>query len=175
MDHPTDSSPSQGMGSYKKALWKQLQSTKWIRQMAHNVCRALPKSVIHRPLLMVLVPGPMSRTWQEYHQKVELEKACLEEAGWRFTQAQHTPLLSTPLINIFGEYGNSKEVAKVLAGNLIPPPQCDLYAAKFLLAVSQPQCLEEWHPDQIQHIVVAGKKQQKQLAHWLWGFTLGTT
>jgi len=47
--------------------------------MAYNVCRALQKLVINLALLMVMVPGPMSGAQKEYHQKADLEKACLEE------------------------------------------------------------------------------------------------
>ncbi len=70
--------------------------------------------------------------------KGRARKACLEEAGRRFTQACHTPFLSPPLIYIFGEYGNPKEVSKVLAGTFITPPKCDPYAAKFLSVMTQP-------------------------------------
>jgi len=44
----------------KKALWKQLCSTKKIRKTATNVCCALHKEVIHKPLSTVTAPGPNS-------------------------------------------------------------------------------------------------------------------
>jgi len=69
---------------------------------------------------------------------VELEKACLEEVGQCFTQAQLTPLLQPPFINIFGETGRPKELAKVLDRNFLTPPGCNDYAKKFLNAVYQP-------------------------------------
>jgi len=37
----------------KKALWKKLQSTKQIRQMAYNVCRALQKLIDKWPIMFV--------------------------------------------------------------------------------------------------------------------------
>jgi len=77
----------------KKALRKQLHSTKRICKMATNVQRTLNKEVIHKPLSMVTAPSP-SLAHQEYHQKVELEKACLAEAGHHFTR--HRRLHSYP-------------------------------------------------------------------------------
>jgi len=95
---------------------------------------------------MVEAPGEDS-TMQEYHQKMELEKACLEEAGWCFTQAQLTPLLQTPFINIFGETGRMpKEIAKVLNGNFLTPPGCNEYAKTFLDTVYWPSDLQEVKP-----------------------------
>jgi len=64
----------------KKALWQQLQSMEQICKMAQNMCQALNKVVFHKPLLMVIAPSPNSMQ-QEYHQKAELEQACLAEAG----------------------------------------------------------------------------------------------
>jgi len=37
-------------------------------------------------------------------------------------------------------------MAQVLAGEFIPPPDCDAYARKFLLAVSRPQTIPEISP-----------------------------
>jgi len=83
---------------------------------------------------------------QVYHQKVELEKACLEEAGQHFTQAKQTPLLSSPLVNIFGECGNNKEIAWILSGEDFLLALSDRYASKFLAALSRPPGLEEVTP-----------------------------
>jgi len=71
----------------KKELWKQLCSTKRILKMANNVRRALHKAMLYRPLAVVTTPNRNNGTRQEMHQKMELEQACLEEAGQRFTQA----------------------------------------------------------------------------------------
>jgi len=119
----------------KQAIWKQLRCTEWIRKMAQNVQVTLQMKMVHQLLLMVEVPGE-DQTRQEYHQKVELEKACLEEAGQCFTQAQLTPLLQPPLINIFSETGWPKEITQVLDGSFPTPPECNEYATKFLNAVN---------------------------------------
>jgi len=79
--------------------------------MAKNVRQALHKMQAHDPLAMVEAPGHALRMRQVYHQKVELKQACLEEAGRRFTQAKQTPLLTAPLVDIFGKCGDPKEVA----------------------------------------------------------------
>jgi len=100
-------------------------------KMANNVRRALHKVVFHRPLALVMAPGTESGAREKWHQKVELEKACLEEVSRQFTQARDTPMLAPPLIDIFGECGNLKDVAKVLNDNFSPPNNCDPFAAKF--------------------------------------------
>jgi len=92
---------------------------------------------------VVTAPGPDNTSHCEFHQKDELEKACLEEAGRRFTQAQYTPLLSPPLLQIFGECGNAKEVTRVLSGTFISPIPCDGFANRFLASVAKtPQVVD---------------------------------
>jgi len=79
---------------------------------------------------MVIAPSTGAQR-QEYSQKIELEQACLEEAGRRFTQASNTPMLTSPLLEIFGEHGKPKTLAQVLAGEFTTLPDCDKYAKKF--------------------------------------------
>jgi len=105
--------------------------------MAHNVCHALNKTIIHSPLAMVITPSALGETHQEYHQKVELETACLAEVGHHFTQACNTPLLLLPVYDIFGETGRAKEVTQVLEGTFTLPP-VNLYIQKFFQAVARP-------------------------------------
>jgi len=112
--------------------------------MANNIRRALHKSIIHKPLTTVIAPSAVA-TRQEFNQKVELEQACLEEAGRHFTKVRDTPLLTSPLLETFGECGKSKVMAQVL-GKFTPPPNCDKYAEKFLLAVSCPQTISNIGP-----------------------------
>jgi len=132
----------------KKALWKQLHSTEKIRKLATNVRQALHKEVIHKPLSTVTAPGP-NFTRQEYHSEAELEKACLAEAGRCFTQAQNTPLLSLPLLEIFSKCGNQKATNQVLAGQFTLPPGCNRYTTRFLVAVSCPQNVTEVIPQSL--------------------------
>jgi len=94
----------------KNTLWKQLCSMERIWWMAKNVRQALHKLQAHSPLALVEAPGRTPGTRQVYHQKVELEQACLEEAGRRFTQAKQTPFLTTPIVDIFSKCGKPKEV-----------------------------------------------------------------
>jgi len=78
------------------------------------VKQALHKSVIHKPLSLVIAPETTSDLRKEHHQKAELEHACLTEAGRRFTQANNMPFLTPPLIHIFGEATINKEAKQVL-------------------------------------------------------------
>jgi len=77
---------AQAWNRTKKNLWQQLRSTERIRRTAKNVRNALSKVVFHQSLSMVIAPGP-DGTRREHHQKADMEKACLDEAGRRFTQA----------------------------------------------------------------------------------------
>jgi len=121
----------------KKALWWQLRSTERIQKTASNVRGALNEVIMHRPLSVILAPSADGNR-REFHQKANMEKACLEEAGRRFTQAQHMPFLTAPLIDIFDETGRPKAIQTVMDGSFIPPDQCDPYAAKFLSSLSCP-------------------------------------
>jgi len=134
----------------KRSLWKQPCTTERIWKTAHNVRRAFNKQTLHRPLSLVTAPSKSPTGWHEFHQKAELEKACLDKAGCRFTQAKNTPLLTQPLIDTFGECRYPKALCQVLDGHFTPPPGCNPYVAQFLLAVSRPtklvdvaQCLTQ--------------------------------
>jgi len=52
-------------------------------------------------------------------------------------------MLTSPLLDTFGEHGKPKTMAQVLAGEFIPPSECDVYTKKFLMAVSRPQTISE--------------------------------
>jgi len=67
-----------------------------------------------------------------------MEKACLDEASRQFTQAKHTPFLTSPLIELFGEIGYRKAITQVLEGLFQSPPDCNRYAVQFLSVVSHP-------------------------------------
>jgi len=73
----------------------------------------------------------------ECSQKADLEKACLEEAGQRFTQAHQAPLLTPPLIYQLGKCGKPKTISKVVEGTILTPAGCNPYAAQFLAAVTR--------------------------------------
>jgi len=115
----------------------------------------------HNPLALVTAPGRTSNIRQEYHQKAELEKACLEEAGRRFTQAKHTPLLMSPLVDIFGECGNPKEVARLLVGDISLPVNSDKYALKFFMELTQPPGMTDISLDPHKHTAKVGEKHEK--------------
>ena len=132
---------SEAWNRTKKALWKQLRSVERIRNTAQKVRRILNPSGAKQPLSMVVAPDEGTGERQEFTKKTELEQACLAEAGRRFTQARHTPLLTSPLLDIFGEQGQTKAFEQVLNGTFQIPPTCDPHMAKFLAAVSRPNSI----------------------------------
>jgi len=65
------------------------------------------------------VISPTQNGRQEAHTRNQLEKACLEEAGRWFSQANATPLLQQPILKQFGEIGTNRPAfKKALAGTL---------------------------------------------------------
>jgi len=90
---------------------------------------------------VVISPHQDTGAHTEYHSQVGLEMACLVEMGYCFL-AQHTPLLTSPLINIFGETGIFLAAFdQVLNGTFHLPVQCDPFAKKFLAALALDPCI----------------------------------
>jgi len=125
--------------------------------------QAIHKMQAHSPLAMVEVPGHAPRMQQVYHQKVELEQACLEEAGRWFTQAKQTPLLTSPLVDIFGKCGDPKEVAQTLTGTMILPTLSNPYMVKFLVAMACPKDVEDITPQSTQAYCCGWRKARETM------------
>jgi len=84
-------------------------------------------------LAQVTEPGAGWQAGITYTTKAQVEQACLEEAGWRFTQANQTPFLQPPLLNDFGEIGVDRPAFHaVLEGWYMVLPGCNPAAAKLL-------------------------------------------
>jgi len=82
---------AKAQGKSTKSLWKQHHLAEHAQKMAWLVCTALQPSNCSGVLMMVI--GPTRDGRQEFHMRYLLEKACLEEAGHWFSQANLTPLL----------------------------------------------------------------------------------
>jgi len=90
----------------------------------------------------------------EYSSKLALKKACLEEAGWHFTQASSTPFLMEPLVSIFDETGSKSEAFdEVLSGTVQVLEQCNAYTHKVIVALQQPSTI---HPITLLTVTVYG-------------------
>jgi len=64
---------------------------------------------------------------------------CLEEAGRQFTQARHTPFLSSPLVDLFTEatvYTQAFE--QVLQGTFVSPAGTDHMTQRLIKALARP-------------------------------------
>jgi len=76
--------------------------------------------------------------------KVRVENACLEEAGQRFTQANKTPFLQTPLLEDFGKIGVDRLAFRaVLAGTYVAPPGCSPAMIKLLKSLRRPSEVQD--------------------------------
>jgi len=119
-------------GTTTKTLWKQHRAAEKARNTARIVQLILKSTQRQGSLQVVIGPTPDGQ-WSEFSTKHSLEKACLEEAGRRFTQAKDTPLLQEHLLKRFGELGtNRPEFRKVLDGKPTHHPTDDIYVTKLL-------------------------------------------
>jgi len=76
--------------------------------------------------------------------KADLEQACIDEAGCRFTQASDTPMLVNPLLHLSGETGGSSAHFKqVITGTFQAPSICDAFAACLLSYLYHPALVED--------------------------------
>jgi len=89
-------------GTTTKTLWKQHRAAEKARNTARLVQLILKSTQRQGSLQVVIGPTPDGQQ-SEFSTKHSLEKACLEEAGRRFTQAKDTPLLQEHLLKRFGE------------------------------------------------------------------------
>ena len=89
-----------------------------------------------RPGALTRVIGPTGNGRQEVNTRNQLENACLEEAGRRFSQANVTPLLQQPILRQFGEIGTNRQAFKqALAGTLNTERHTDPFVTKLLNAL----------------------------------------
>jgi len=129
---------AQAMGKTTKSLWKQHQQAEKARHTARLVHSALRTNPRPGALQAVIGPAPDGQL-QEFSTKYLLEKACLEEAGRRFSQANDTPLLQNPILQRFGETGtNHPAFKKVLDGTYQSSSDKNVYIQKLLQQLKRP-------------------------------------
>ncbi len=156
-----------------KALWKQHRSAERARKMARRVRLVLQSSNQQGALQAVTGPTPEGHR-QEFTTKSSLEKACLEEAGRRFTQANNTPMLQTNMIQRFGEIGaNRPEFKKVLARKSQPLPTDDIYTTKLLQHLNRPPNIIDLPPRSLQEYTMGWRKSRETTASSLLGIHFG--
>jgi len=131
----------------KQVLWKQLHSNKQAQEMVCAVCGAL-QDQWHTPgLLFVIGPRFEGGGRQEFTTKVNLEWACIEEAGRQFTQALDTPLLVDPFLHLFGETGaSSSHFQQVLSSSFQSPAICNPFSALLLHHLYHPALVLDLPP-----------------------------
>ncbi len=76
--------------------------------------------------------------------KLQVEQACLREAGRQFTQANCTPFLQPPLLDDFGEIGVDQPAFQaVVVGQYVAPPRCTPAAVKLLARLQCPSNIHD--------------------------------
>jgi len=123
-------------GCTRSKIWKQVRATEKSRHIARMVKYTLGTQAHRTGLTQVTAAASGSRPVTTYTEKTDVEQACLEEAGRRFTQANKTPFLHGQLLKDFGEIGVDRPAFKaVLAGTYVPPPGCEPWTIKPLQAL----------------------------------------
>jgi len=131
-------------GCTRAQIWKQVRDTEKMRNISRMVKYTLGTQETRKGLTQVAEAGVEGRTGTTYSDKKSVEKACLAEAGRRFTQANQTPFLTGPLLRDFGELGVDRTAFKaVLAGTYTPPPGCAPLTVKLLHALRRPADLPD--------------------------------
>ncbi len=105
------------------------------------------------------VIGPTAKgEQQEFSSKYLLEKACLDEAGRCFSQANDTPLLQQPILQWFGETGTSKPAFKrVLQGKFNQEIE-NPYMVKLLHNLKKPENVPEFEPRSLEDYTSGWRK-----------------
>jgi len=149
---------AQAMGTSTKSLWKQHRQAEKVRHTARLVRSAL-RMTPHPGALQAVTSPASDGQLQEFSTKYLLEKACLEEAGHRFSQANDTPLLQIPILQNFGEIGtNHPAFKKVLEGKYQPSPDKNIYVRKLLQQLKQPMEVRDFPLQSLQEYMDRWRK-----------------
>jgi len=120
-------------GMSKWLLWKQLQVMEQQACQMARVVRATLAELVRSGGPSMVIGLDSDAGCKVFEVKGDLEQACIKEAGWQFTQASNTPLLSSLLVDLLGETGKgSPSFKQILEGTFNPPMVCNPFAAKLL-------------------------------------------
>jgi len=125
------------------------------------------------PLQVVIGPTPNGQH-QEFTSKYSLEKACLDEAGHQFLQANDTPLLQNPIIKWFGETGTNKPAFKQVLLGKFCLKQDNIYFTKLLNQLKNQNKYKKLHQDLSKTTPMDGEKHENPLHPPYQAFILAT-
>ena len=113
--------------------------------MARLVRLVLRMKPNNGPLQVVIRPTAKGER-QEFSSKYLLKKACLEEAGCQFSQANDTLLLQPTITQWFGEIGTNRPAFKQVLQGKFNKETNNLYVEKLFQAFKQPEQVSEVAP-----------------------------
>jgi len=126
-------------------LWKQLKQREKSRKLASQVKRALGKENARGGLTQVEAPATQEgKTRERVFSKDKLERACLEEARWRFTQAATTPLLQNIPKGLDSMSVGSAEFLQILEGTYPTHNKTDPFVIKLLKQLKNQTSFRRW-------------------------------
>jgi len=154
---------AEAMQISKKTIWKKIRVTEKIRDNARQMAQAIGTNGQCKGLSTVWGPAHHNPTeCQSSKTKGKSEIMCLEEAGRRFTQARHTPFLSSPLVEIFTEYNvYTTAFEQVLQGTFVCPTGTDTMTQRLIAALAQPPGINTIQKSGIDEITAGWKKAHK--------------
>jgi hypothetical protein len=71
-----------------------------------------------------------------------IDAACIQEGIQRYSQAQDTPFLTSPLLEDFGFLGKQTTIEAVLNGTYVCPPEVDNYTHKIIHELRRPLLID---------------------------------
>ncbi len=129
----------------KARLWKQLRQTEAARAKAGQVKRALGLAHSHTGLNQVNIPDPVNSNQRLIvNDKHTLEKACLDEAHRRFTQAAVAPIANLSSTAGLGNLDTgSPAFLQILNGTYDTTNIQDPYTVKLIKQLARPRGITE--------------------------------
>ncbi len=102
-----------------------------------------------------------------------LKKACLDEAGCHFLQANDTPLLQQPMIQWFGEIGTNRPAFRQVLRGKFHHEIGNPYVEKLLKNLKKPEKVPEFIPRSLEEYATGWRKARETTSSSLSGIHFG--
>jgi len=119
------------------------------------------------------VTGPTAKGHQQEFSSKLLEKACLDEAGHQFLQANDTPLLQNPMIQWFGETGTNRPSFKQVLLAKFHHEIGNPYVEKLLQHLQKPEQVHAFTSQSLEDYTISWRKARESTSSSLSGIHFG--
>jgi hypothetical protein len=123
---------AKSLGTTVAVQEKQLKQAFGQRALAQRVKRitSTPRNTMRCVNAPIAANG--AGNGRDCYDRVDIEKACMEESTRRFSQTQSTPLMHEDFISRVGYHAELPGAEEILAGTFISHLQTDPYAVQFI-------------------------------------------